>query len=274
MGSTVAMKLGARVETMGEFGSSKVTVVGKPFDENYLYFIERHVRSNTDLLMVWVADAPTEAMRGRYQRLINIADAAIVQTETCKVYVDELYGCDAIIIPEASEYDPEVPHVPKKRQLGWFGGLTNFDTFSQLNHLGPIDLIVCANSPPTNLPANVSGQFAKWSPWTQLQLMKDVDAIIVPSFPTAVEKQVKGTSRVHEPQIVGCHVIASPLPEYLPYGDFAPSLKHQIGDMLSIDPNLMWERQERAWAKHSPSAVAGVWMNEIEKLASANNVDI
>lgn len=70
-----------------------------------------------------------------------------------------------------------------------------------------------------NAPAAIA-ELAQWDEETQWGMVRDADAVLIPSEPSDPRKAVKSSNRLVDALHAGRYVVASPLPAYLPYADF------------------------------------------------------
>lgn len=233
-----------------------------------------------------------------YIGLIKLADLVICNSEEMEKSVQQYEPQATCVITDPYESDELKPHFqPGERlQLGWYGFPKSLDgLLEQLNPLlalskeVPLDLHVTTTDAPiiiktfedikTQLPPQFSMHFSPWSPQVQDEIMRMSDIIFIPS-PMNERKIVKSPNRLIEALRYGKAVVASPLPCYLPFNEFAyvgEDLMQGIRDTLK-EPDGVEARiakgQDYIRERFAPGVIGEQWKHAIESVyapARSNN---
>ena len=114
-------------------------------------------------------------------------------------------------------------------------------------------------------------ELQEWNEQDQWDVVRDADVVLVPSDTGDPTKRVKTSNRLTDALHMGRSVLASPLPEYIPYADAAwltDRPLHAITDMLTMPDAAMRKivaGQQLVLQKCSPDEVAKQWLAAIQE---------
>ena len=109
-------------------------------------------------------------------------------------------------------------------------------------------------------------EFVEWEEDLQWKVVAESDVVLIPSDPADATKTVKTANRLIDALHAGRHVIATPIPSYLPYADFAELTTNPVQALHGYlnDPAAARERIQRGQAAAirdwGADAVAESWL--------------
>lgn len=230
-----------------------------------------------------------------YIGLIKLADLVICNSDEMEKSVQQYEPKASCVITDPYESVELKPHFqPGERiVIGWYGFpksldglLEQINPLLQLSNEIPIDLHVTTTDAPiiiktfqdikNQLPPRFNLHYSPWSPEAQDEIMKKADIIFIPS-PMNERKIVKSPNRLIEALRYGKAVVASPLPCYLPFGEFAfvcedlmQGIRDTLKDSAAVEARIA-KGQDYIRERFAPSLIGQQWKAAIESLYAPQN---
>lgn len=200
--------------------------------------------------------------------------AVVTSTQTLAARILAEAGVTATVISDPVEGPRGTPKSanPDHLDLLWFGHQGNWQTiagaFDAIRDAGARLTVVTRPMPEIIASLDGSGIDYRLLPWSQeatWQALQECDAVIIPSAPGDFFA-VKSPNRIAEALWAGRHVIAAPIPSYLPFSPFAA-----IGDLREgLSQPIRAERivagQEYVAKHHSQEVIQAKWRELLEGL--------
>jgi SAM-dependent methyltransferase len=171
-------------------------------------------------------------------------------------------------------------------KLVWYGSEGNWPAMAAwLQAIGPfakeqrfLVWVVCSVHPKiqdaierfnTQFGPDALVELVSWDEATQWSVVADSDAVLIPSDPNDPKKAVKTANRLVDALHAGRHVIASPLPSYLPFESVATLTGDPLAalrDYVARPEEALRKTQEGqslVLQRHGEQAIVSSWMDAL-----------
>lgn len=170
-----------------------------------------------------------DPMLGAYWReVVKLATVCAVGSKPMAAITKKHTKSDVVVIGDPLGSPTGVPKVYSggTAKLVWYGYITNIDLMAEwADRLNGDISFVLVTTPAPQIMQHVSlfnmkrgrMQLIPWSEEAQWAAVESADAVLIPSNPSDPRMAVKTANRLTDAINAGRHVIASPLPSYLPF---------------------------------------------------------